>query len=178
MPSSPATPSVPIVFYSYAREDQRHVEALRSQLSVLSLDISPRSGRTRHEFVRVHLGLRICDSSTHDGPATGFTQRVQAITPHQPRSAGLLDDLRVGSAGGASTVSACRTRRQIPPAATSIRACGSPAHGSPTPFTAGIRPLPPRLERPWATTVPFRSTRPSWFGAWKQTTDQPHARDR
>ena len=30
----------------------------------------------------------------HDGPATGFTQRVQAITPHQPRSAGLLDDLR------------------------------------------------------------------------------------
>src|SRR6266581_5707590 len=94
MPSSPATPSVPIVFYSYARVDQRHVEALRSQLSVLSLDISPRSGRTRHEFVRVHLGLRICDSSTHDGPATGFTQRVQAITPHQPRSAGLLDDLR------------------------------------------------------------------------------------
>ncbi len=29
-----------------------------------------------------------------------------------------------------------------PPAATSNRACGSPAHGSPTFFTAGIRLIP------------------------------------
>ena len=64
--------------------------------------------------------------------------------------------LRVGSAGGASAVPACCTRRQIPPAATSIRACGSPAHGSPTPFTAGIRPLPPRLERPWGHDDPVQ----------------------
>src|ERR1039458_10242587 len=32
---------------------------------------------------------------------------------------------------------------RFPPAATSIRACGSPAHGSPTPFTAGFRLGPP-----------------------------------
>jgi hypothetical protein len=66
-----------------------------------------------------------------------------------------------GSAGGAIVVSACRTRRQIPPTTTSIRACGSPAHGSPTPFTDDIRLLPPRLERPWeATTLPFSQPRP------------------
>jgi TIR domain len=35
MPSSQATPDAPIIFYSYAREDQRHVEALRGQLAVL-----------------------------------------------------------------------------------------------------------------------------------------------
>lgn len=35
MSSSPAPAIAPIVFYSYAREDQRHVEALRGQLSVL-----------------------------------------------------------------------------------------------------------------------------------------------
>ncbi len=28
------------------------------------------------------------------GPTTSFTQWVQAITPHRPRSAGLLGDLR------------------------------------------------------------------------------------
>jgi len=60
----------------------------------ISLDISPRSGRNCHELVDVPLGLRLCDSSRHYGPTRGFTQRVQAITPHQPRSAGLLDDLR------------------------------------------------------------------------------------
>src|SRR6266511_3518265 len=47
----------------------------------------------------------------------------------------------VGSAGGASAARQCRLAR-FPPAATSNRACGSPAHGSPTFFTAGIR-LPP-----------------------------------
>src|SRR2546426_6021485 len=36
----------------------------------------------------------------------------------------------------------------FPAPATSIRACGSPAHGSPTPFTAGIRFLPPGLVSP------------------------------
>src|SRR5947199_10625520 len=44
-----------------------------------------------------------------------------------------------------------RARGQVasPPApATSNRACGSPAHGSPTPFTAGIRFLPPGLVGP------------------------------
>jgi TIR domain len=35
MSSSSVPPGAPIIFYSYAREDQRHVEALRSQLSVL-----------------------------------------------------------------------------------------------------------------------------------------------
>src|SRR5688500_2546706 len=35
-----------------------------------------------------------------------------------------------------------------PAPATSNRACGSPAHGSPTPFTAGIRSLPPGVVGP------------------------------
>jgi hypothetical protein len=62
------------------------------------------------------------------------------------RAAGEMDTaaakLDVGSAGGASAVRLCRLAR-FPPAATSIRACGSPAHGSPTFFTAGIRLAPP-----------------------------------
>ena len=40
-----------------------------------------------------------------------------------------------------------RVLRFQPPAASN-RACGSPAHGSPTPFTAGIRLFPPGLSRP------------------------------
>jgi hypothetical protein len=36
----------------------------------------------------------------------------------------------------------------LPAPATSNRACGSPAHGLPTPFTAGIRFLPPGLVGP------------------------------
>ena len=36
----------------------------------------------------------------------------------------------------------------FPAPAASNRACGSPAHGSPTPFTAGIRPCPPVPEGP------------------------------
>src|ERR1700758_1121880 len=35
-----------------------------------------------------------------------------------------------------------------PAPAASNRACGSPAHGLPTPFTTGIRFLPPGLARP------------------------------
>src|SRR2546429_8697286 len=35
---------------------------------------------------------------------------------------------------------------EAPPGAP--RACGSPAHGFPTPFTAGIRSFPPGLVRP------------------------------
>jgi hypothetical protein len=43
----------------------------------------------------------------------------------------------------------------------SNRACGSPAHGLPTPFTAGIQP--PRQARKGlgATTIPTRLTNPS-----------------
>src|SRR3954454_9676042 len=36
----------------------------------------------------------------------------------------------------------------LPAPATSNRACGSPAHGLPTPFTGGIRFLPPGLIGP------------------------------
>jgi hypothetical protein len=46
-----------------------------------------------------------------------------------------------GSAGGAGAARRCRLA-WFPPAATSNRACGSLAHGSPTPFTAGIRSAP------------------------------------
>jgi hypothetical protein len=40
-----------------------------------------------------------------------------------------------------------------PVPATSKRACGSPAHGLPTSFTAGIRFLPPGLVGPGCDTV-------------------------
>ena len=50
-------------------------------------------------------------------------------------------------AGCATPVSLARSA-PFPVPATSNRACGSPAHGSPTPFTAGIRLLPPGLPRP------------------------------
>src|SRR5271165_7504717 len=45
----------------------------------------------------------------------------------------------------------CRDDGQVAPfpaPATSNRACGSPAHGSPTPFTGGIRLPPPVPEGP------------------------------
>jgi hypothetical protein len=54
----------------------------------------------------------------------------------------LARPLAGGSAGGASARTAWPTERQFPPAATSNRACGSLAHGSPTSFTAGIRSSP------------------------------------
>ena len=58
----------------------------------------------------------------------------------------------VGSARGAWTARRVLARLVwFPPAATSNRACGSPAHGSPTFFTAGIRLI--SLARPggaWA----------------------------
>jgi hypothetical protein len=55
----------------------------------------------------------------------------------------------------------------FPPTATSNRACGSPAHGSPTFFTAGIR-LHPRHARRGrgATMVPLRSISPRRSGDW------------
>ena len=62
----------------------------------------------------------------------------------------------------------------FPPAATSNRACGSPAHGSPTFFTVGIRfhPRHARCGR-GATMVPLRSISPRRSGDWKAKTDQP-----
>src|SRR5437667_12241509 len=55
------------------------------------------------------------------------------------------------SAGFPDGCALSRARGQVasaPAPATSNRACGSPAHGSPTPFTAGIRFLPPGLVGP------------------------------
>src|SRR5437762_3279849 len=55
------------------------------------------------------------------------------------------------SAGFPDGCALSRARGQVviaPDPATSNRACGSPAHGSPTPFTAGIPSLPPGLGRP------------------------------
>ena len=49
--------------------------------------------------------------------------------------------------GCATPVSLARSA-PFPVPAASNRACGSPAHGSPTPFTAGIRLFPPGLARP------------------------------
>src|ERR1700736_6217303 len=56
----------------------------------------------------------------------------------------------------------------LPAPATSNRACGSPAHGLPTPFTAGIRFLPPGLARPGGANVSSQADKPTsvrGFGA-------------
>src|SRR4029077_5918098 len=85
----------------------------------------------------------------------------QDIRPEVPRSGCRVGDWRGGSlalgpgafvaagfpAGCAPPGSLARSA-PFPVPATSNRACGSPAHGSPTPFTAGIRLLPPGLPRP------------------------------
>src|SRR5437879_10843607 len=48
-----------------------------------------------------------------------------------------------------------------PAPATSTRACGSPAHGLPTPFTAVIRFLPPGLSRPGRDHSPMQTQQPA-----------------
>jgi hypothetical protein len=80
----------------------------------------------------------------------------------------------VGSAGGAWAARRSRLA-WFPPAATSNRACGSPAHGSPTFFTAGIQ-RPGRRDRVGrgATIVPLRLIRPMRFGDWYAATSQPY----
>ena len=60
----------------------------------------------------------------------------------------------VGSTGGAWTARHGRLV-WLPPAATSNRACGSPAHGSPTFFTAGIRLI--------SLAMPGRGAARRWF---------------
>src|SRR5512132_4740573 len=52
------------------------------------------------------------------------------------------------------TVGRCRS---VSSALPSNRACGSPAHGSPTSFTAGIRLLPPGPVRPWRNDGPVEA---------------------
>src|SRR5260370_14797554 len=49
---------------------------------------------------------------------------------------------------GCRTAVLCGMLFPFPPPATSNRACGSPAPGSPTPFTGGMRFLPPGLVSP------------------------------
>ena len=94
-----------------------------------------------------------------------LTAEPQASTAHNPA---LLIWSLVGSARGAWAARHVLARLAwFPPAATSNRACGSPAHGSPTFFTAGIqRPLRHgRLGR-GATMVPARSISPIRSGDW------------
>ena len=50
----------------------------------------------------------------------------------------------VGSGAGAVTL-----MRSVSSPRPSNRACGSPAHGSPTPFTGGVRPEPARPGWAW-----------------------------
>jgi hypothetical protein len=77
----------------------------------------------------------------------------------------------VGSARGAWTVRRGLARLVwFPPAATSNRACGSLAHGSPTSFTVGIQ-LPRRHGRfgRGAAIVPLRVISPKRSGVWTKT---------
>jgi hypothetical protein len=81
----------------------------------------------------------------HDRCGRRAGAQVETSAPRRmEQSAGTLADghLAGGSAGGASARTVWPTERQFPPAATSNRACGSLAHGSPTSFTAGIRSAP------------------------------------
>ena len=52
----------------------------------------------------------------------------------------------------------------FPAPATSNRAGGSPAPGSPTPFTAGIRLSPPVLEGPGGDDVPGKAVQSQMVG--------------
>ena len=58
--------------------------------------------------------------------------------------------------GCATPVSLARSA-PFPVPATSNRACGSPAHGSPTSFTAGIRSFPPGLPGPGSDGDPVQA---------------------
>jgi hypothetical protein len=61
----------------------------------------------------------------------------------------------------------------------SIRACGSPAHGSPTLFTASIqRGRRRRPEGRGGAIVPLRSISPRRFGDWRATAHHPNRRSR
>jgi len=80
-------------------------------------------------------------------------EAVTAYTPlghelvHQsrePLSVVALEQRLVGSGAGAVTLV-----RSVSSPRPSNRACGSPAHGSPTPFTGGVRPEPARPGWAW-----------------------------
>ncbi len=81
----------------------------------------------------------------------------------------------VGSARGAWTARHMLARLVwFPPAATSNRACGSPAHGSPTFFTAGIRLSPsPGPVGPWRDDGSREADQPQ--AIWRAVGDQPPA---
>src|SRR6266545_8279948 len=57
----------------------------------------------------------------------------------------------------------------VPAPATSNRACGSPAHGSPTPFTVGMRLFPPGLSRPGCDHGSCKADQPA--PVWRQVSD-------
>ena len=101
---------------------------------------------------------------------------MSACLPIWARYAGFT--AAVGSGAGAVALSGVRSRSHFSPGfpcgplhcgdhgqvapfpapAASNRACGSPAHGSPTPFTAGIRPFPPGSRKGLgATTIPDKA---------------------
>src|SRR5215210_5425947 len=56
----------------------------------------------------------------------------------------------------------------MPPAAASNRACGSLAHGSPTPFTAGIQLLPPGPVGPGGDDDPVQADQAEEVGRLKR----------
>src|ERR1039458_646110 len=115
------------------------------------------SGPPPHHFLRRREGQRL-------GEVTQVLVCLATAPEPVTRSTGVVTGtttIHVGLHCGLSRRPAIDTRRwrvgerrlvprgtcwpdwfRFPPAATSIRACGSPAHGSPTPFTAGIRLFP------------------------------------
>lgn len=78
-----------------------------------------------------------------------FFKQIDATVPRD------LDMRMVGSGAGAVT-----PWRSVSSPRPSNRVCGSPAHGSPTPFTGGVRFHPPGPVGLGATTIPLRLIRP------------------
>ena len=115
-----------------------------------------------------------CESAGQQAAVQRRTGPMPAISPAGDRRAGT---------GIMDSPGACARYPRLGPALQGSargahRACGFPAHASPTPFTAGIRPSPPVPEGPGVDDVPDRVTSPSWFGDWQVMTDQPNSRDR
>jgi hypothetical protein len=98
------------------------------------------------------------------------TEKMHVI---MQRACDRIEGGRVGERRPVSRgVADCHLVSSRPP---SIRACGSPAHGSPTFFTASIQRARRRSpEGRGGTTVPLRSISPRRSGDWRATAHHPN----
>src|SRR5450759_1489393 len=136
---------------------------LNVNLGIIGVKDNPRTrvpGRDGHvqglgDQVRAHVvgdgvadhlpGVQVNDRRQIGPPLPSLDIRV-GVGPGRPASlsAGGFPWRLVGSGAGAVTL-----MRSVSSPRPSNRACGSPAHGSPTPFTGGVRPEPARPGWAW-----------------------------